>query len=216
MKKLVIFDFDGTVADTSEGILFCYREAARLMNYPPAPDENFDGVIGGNVDAGFRKVYGMSALLSERAQELYRQLYAEKGMYMLKPYEGIEDCFRQLKAAGFLIALATLKHEKFAKPILDNLRLSQYFDCICAYNGDKDCDKQRLLHNACRALSVSEESSVLVGDSAFDATGAKSAGIDFVAVTYGLGFSNHQQAATSGADVVVSDVNEIFGAVKAL
>ncbi|MGN0113908.1 MAG: HAD family hydrolase [Acutalibacteraceae bacterium] len=216
MKKLVIFDFDGTVADTSEGILYCYRETARLMNYPPAPEKNFDGVIGGNVDAGFRKVYGMSTRQSEKAALLYRQLYAEKGMYMLKPYDGIEECFKQLKDCGFLIALATLKHEKFAKPILDNLGLSQYFDCICAYNGDKNCDKQQLLHNACRALAVSEESSVLIGDSAYDAEGAKSAGIDFVAVTYGFGFSNSQQAAASGADAVVSDVDEIFNAVKAL
>lgn len=216
MKKLAIFDFDGTIADTSEGILYCYDHGAEHFGYAPAPRERYEGVIGGHVDAGFRKVYGMDEEQSQQAMLLYRELYHEKGMFLASLYPGIRETFQTLKESGVLIALATLKHERFAQNMLEQLGVVQYFDCICAFDGSEGCDKKSLLLKACRTLDVTEADSVLIGDSAFDAIGAETAGMDFLAVTYGLGFKTKEQAAQQKYIGILGKASEIAPAVLSL
>lgn len=216
MKRLAIFDFDGTLADTSEGILYCYDHGAAQLGYVPAPREQYEGVIGGHVDAGFRKVYGMDRALSERAMQIYRKLYQEKGMYLAHLYDGMERTLRRLKDAGIRIALATLKHERFAEKMLQNLGVADYFDCICAFDGSAGCDKKVLLHRVCRTLNIPEQDSVLIGDSVFDAIGAEQAGMDFLAVTYGLGFRNAAQAQEQANVGVLASADEIYPALICL
>lgn len=216
MKKLVIFDLDGTLADTSGGILWCYGEAARRMGLLPAEQERYEGVIGGQVDAGFQKVCGMNPADSEKAAQLYRELYVQKRIFMARLYDGIEACLRDLKACGCLIALATLKHERFAGKMLENLHILRYFDGLCAYDGTPECRKASLLEKACRILSIEKEDSLLVGDSLFDAQGAALAGVDFLAVTYGLGFHSRSQADAYPRVGCVASPAEIFPQIAAL
>ena len=216
MKKLVIFDFDGTLADTSPGILYCYNAAAVDFGYEKAPVERFAGIIGGHVDEGMQKVFGMEKQQSFAAAEKYREYYNQKGQRMATLYPGMETVLKRLKEQEKKIALATLKHERFAEQMLIFLKIRDYFDGICAFNGKSDCTKASLLQNACKTLQIPEKDSVLVGDSVFDAKGAETVGMDFIAVLYGLGFQKKEDLKDLQISAVCKTPDQLLDAVAAL
>ena len=79
MKKLVIFGFDGTIADTSPGILYCFNTTASAMGYQPVDHEALYGVIGIPLEEGFRKLFNMKEDEIEYAANNYSKLYSQKG-----------------------------------------------------------------------------------------------------------------------------------------
>ena len=131
MKKLIIFDYDGTLADTSPGIRYCYNTTAASMGFAPRLHrEDFFGVIGASLEEGFLRLWpDMPQQLLPHAVANYRTLYAKKGKDLPAPlYEGVQQTLLQLKRMGLLLAVATLKHEQF---IYDMLRTNQRV--FCAY-----------------------------------------------------------------------------------
>lgn len=196
MKKLVIFDFDGTISDTSPGIRHCYNATAAAMGYAPHPErEDFFGVIGGSLEHGFAKLWPqMSPEEIQRAVTEYRERYATEGVALPAPlYPEMKETLEILKANGVLLAVATLKHKRFIGRMLEDLHIDHLFDAVCAYqNGET---KQDLLEEACCLTGATPKESLLVGDSAFDGQGAQACGMDFAAALYGWGFRSEEDAA---------------------
>ena len=195
MKKLIIFDYDGTLADTSPGIRYCYNTTAASMGFAPRLHrEDFFGVIGASLDEGFLRLWpDMPQQLLPHAVANYRTLYAKKGKDLPAPlYEGVQQTLLQLKRMGLLLAVATLKHEQFIYDMLRTNQIDGLFDAVCAYKGNEK--KSDLLKAACRCTNIHPEKSLLVGDSAFDGQGAQSIPMDFVAALYGWGFQNETEA----------------------
>ena len=83
MKKLIIFGFDGTIADTSPGIIYCMNTTATSMGYTPVDHESMYGVIGTPLGQGFQKLYKMSDDEIEYATNNYSKLYSQKGREMM-------------------------------------------------------------------------------------------------------------------------------------
>lgn len=194
MKKLIIFDYDGTLADTSPGICHCYNTTAAEMGYPTHPDrEDFFGVIGGSLEQGFPKLWpDMTPEQITRAVVRYRELYAEEGRFLPAPlYNGMKETLIALKEQGYRLAVATLKHHRFIHGMLQDNHIETLFDAVCAYRGQET--KSDLLREACRLTGVSPEESLLVGDSAYDGHGAQSLPMDFVAALYGWGFRKKEE-----------------------
>ena len=195
MKKLIIFDFDGTLADTSPGIQHCYNATAVAMGYEPyTKREDFFGVIGGSLEHGFMKLWpDMSSEEFSRAVTEYRERYASEGILLPAPlYPGMKSTLEVLKEKQFKLAVATLKHRRFIHHMMENLQIDAWFDAVCAYqNGES---KRDLLEEACRLTDVSVQESVLVGDSAFDGEGARAFGMEFIAALYGWGFRKEEDA----------------------
>ena len=206
MKQLVIFDLDGTLLDTSAGIIHCYNETARHFGAAPADKARFQGIIGGPLKAGFEKLYGLGDATADQAVAHYRVLYEQTGMRMYDIYPGIADLLAQLREAGVQTAVATLKLEKFAKIMLAEAGL--VFDAIFGEDGT-GLSKAHLLQQAMARLGMSPGQSLLVGDSIYDAQGAQQAGLDFIAVTYGWGFANRDDAARSVHSAIAESVAEL-------
>lgn len=119
MKKLVVFGFDGTLADTAPGILYCFNTTAVAMGYEPVEHSALYGVIGAPLEYGFKTLFNMSDDEIEYAVKNYSKLYSQKGKEMFTVYDGIYDALRELKKSGFKLAIATQKHRMFTTDILE-------------------------------------------------------------------------------------------------
>lgn len=190
--KLVLFDFDGTIADTSEGILDAHRFALESMGREIPEESVLRSVIGGNLLETYKSKFGFKDSDARRAVDIYRGRYAEEGIYKARLYDGFEKVLQSIKDHGAYIGVATLKAEKFAKIMLEHMGVAQYFDCVCGMDEQDTLDKAGLIKKSMAYLFVENNETVLVGDSTNDLKGANKAGVNFVAVTYGFGFKKDE------------------------
>ena len=188
MYKLVIFDLDGTLADTSEGIYNAHRYTTQAMGIE-LKKHSLDGVIGGELLKIYQQRFSLDEENARRAVDIYRKWYQENGILQATLYDGMKDTLAFLKEQGYLLAVATLKREDFAKILLENLGVAEYFDWIYGMDREDTLNKEKLIRKCMVSADAVESETVLVGDSANDAKGAEACGVDFVAVTYGFGFT---------------------------
>ena len=191
--KLAVFDMDGTLADTSEGILNCHRYAHKMMDRPEPTDEELDGVIGGPLLDSYRTRFGFSEEDAKQAVKIYRERYAEQGIYEAKLYDGMQETLQQLKANGMKLAVATLKAERFAKIMLVNMGVAELFDVIYGVDDNDKRTKAELIQMCMDTLQIDKSETVMIGDSSHDLNGAKECNVDFIGVTYGFGFKNDEK-----------------------
>lgn len=191
--KLILFDLDGTLADTSQGIIECHRYTNEVMGKPISDLKTLRSAIGGPLLHTYQTRFGYHAADAKRAVEIYREHYAEVGEQGSILYPGINACLDELNGHGYLLAVATLKEQRLARSILTALGIASYFNLIHGMDPHDTLTKKDLVELCMHELSVPAEYCILVGDSVHDAVGAEKAGIDFLGVTYGFGFSPQQE-----------------------
>lgn len=189
----IIFDLDGTLADTSEGIYNCIRYAQAKMALPPITPEQMRSHIGPPMHESFERNFHLSGPDLEKAVGYYKEYALTKGLFEASLYEGIPELLSRLKERGCKIAVATLKYEETARKMLSFLNIAQCFDVICGTLSDVKLTKAQLLEKSIRCCEGTKETSLLVGDSSYDAVGAQEAGIGFLGVTYGFGFTSKRE-----------------------
>lgn len=217
MKKLVIIGFDGTIADTSPGILYCMNMTAISMGYKPVAHDALYGVIGVSLEQGFRSLYGMKEDEIEYAMNNYSKLYSMKGEEMILIYDGIDKSLAKLKESGCKLALVTQKNEKFLNNMLSVYnKIGDLFDLVCATNVEVDIEKTDMLRNACATLGIPLEDSVFIGDSYVDALAAREIGIDFAAALYGWGFRSREDAEQYNCKAFFENAGEIYARLSSV
>ena len=210
MKKLVIIGFDGTIADTAPGILYCMNTTALSMGYTPVAHDALYGVIGVSLEQGFMNLYGMKEDEIEYAMNQYSKLYSIKGEEMILIYDGIPEALQKLKADGMKLAIATQKNEKFINNMLAVYSyIGCLFDTVCATNVEREMTKTDMLRQVCADLEVDPAEAVFVGDSYVDAIAAQEAGIDFAAALYGWGFRSQEDAEQYNCKTYLNNAGEI-------
>lgn len=190
MKKLIVFDMDGTLADTSPGILNSHRHAHKMMGRPVPDDKALEGVIGGPLLKQFTDRFGYSEPDAREAVTIYRNYYAEKGLLEAELYPGMAEALRQLHNSGCKLGVATLKAERFVKVMLEHMGVADCFDAIYGMDEADTRTKTMLIDMCMEATGCSREETVMVGDSIHDLNGARLSGVDFLGVTYGFGFKD--------------------------
>ena len=191
--KLIIFDMDGTLADTSPGILNCHKHANVMMGRPEPSDSELDGIIGGPLLKTYTDKFKFSEEDARKAVEIYRARYAQIGVLEADLYNGMKETLENLKKDGFKLAVATLKAEQFAKLMLKNMGVADLFDVIHGVDMKDSLTKSGLVNLCLKELNVNAENAILVGDSIHDLLGAKESGVGFVAAMYGFGFKTEQE-----------------------
>lgn len=188
MYKCVLFDMDGTLVNTYRGIFNSYKYAFHKIGRE-FPGKKFVGkAIGAPLLSVFQEELGLSKESAEQAVIYYREYYSEFGKNEAELYDGIEESLEKLKAQGIYLGVATLKREIFAKEILNDLNLMQYFDSVCGIDEKDKLTKSDLLKKCMNQLEVLPSETLLVGDSEYDAEGAEDTEVAFMAVLYGFGF----------------------------
>lgn len=187
--KLVIMDMDGTIADTSPGILDSYRHVAYFLGVPVPEDEVMFSRMGGSLPENIARIYELDAEGARRATDAYREYYGREGFLKAEPYDGIRELLEALGAEGIPVSIATMKLEEYAKLQVAHWGLESAFQSV---NGSDvlDCQsKSDLIDRALYHAGVEPEEALMVGDTANDYRGAVESGVPFLAVTYGYGFT---------------------------
>ena len=208
--KLIIFDFDGTLADTSEGILNCHKHALVAMGRPEPADEELAGIIGGQLLKTYIERFGFSEEDAVKAVKIYRDRYAEKGIYEFKFYDGIKEVLTNLKERGYKTAIATLKAERFAKIMVEEKGFADLFDVVHGVDEQDILTKSDLIDMCINETNTEKVDSIMVGDSKNDAVGAQKSGIDFLALTYGFGLKTIEELNEANAKFIVASPLEIL------
>ena len=217
MKKLVIIGFDGTIADTAPGILYCMNTTALSMGYTPVAHDALYGVIGVSLEQGFMKLYGMKEDEIEYAMNQYSKLYSIKGEEMILIYDGIAEALKKLKDSGVMLAIVTQKNEKFINNMLAVYSyIGELFDMVCATNVEREMEKTDMLREVCEDLQVDVGEAVFVGDSYVDAVAAGEVGIDFAAALYGWGFRSQEDAEQYNCKAYLNSAAELEHKLSAL
>lgn len=193
MKKLVIFDFDGTIADTSKSILGSIQYVQKQMGLPEISYEQKLSHIGPPMEESYARNFGLSGDLLEKAVSLHKEYAVKKGFLEVQIYSGIPELLQSLKANGRLVAVATLKNQTTVERIINHFELTDFFDFVKGTLPGKNTDKSALIKSCIKKFNAKESECIIVGDSIYDAVGAKELGVDFVGVTYGFGFRSQQE-----------------------
>lgn len=189
MKKVILFDLDGTVIDSEEGVTKCVQYALQHFGIDEPDLRKLRVFIGPPLRGQFMKVYELTAEQAEEAVVKYRERYSVTGMYECRLYPHVEETLQNLKEKGYLLALASSKNESACVDILKHLEIDHYFDLIGGATDDgKISQKADVLHMVMERLGLLDvKDYVLIGDTRFDAAGAKAVGMDCIGVTYGFG-----------------------------
>lgn len=211
MKKTIFFDLDGTLTDSSEGIIESMKYMIQKMGFEPLSDATLFSFIGPPIVESLKETYGINEEQAREATKVYRDYFKKVGLMKLTVYPGIEDMLATL-AQSHHLGVATSKPEIFATEILERLNLARYFDLICGANPEeKREDKTTILGYALEQIPQ-QETMIMVGDRKYDMIGAKKNGIKALGVSYGFGSVAELQAA--GADQIVDRVAAIPSVIE--
>lgn len=203
MKKydIALFDLDGTISASAEGIRYCLEKTLDVMDKPHPDLSDYSKFIGPPLLNTFQKLCGLSAQEAQQAVEIYVKLYDVDGLRMNALFEGIEETLDECKKNGIRLAVCSSKHEAIATQVVELLKVDKYFDKICGSTIDGSRkEKEELIPYALSKLNASESDRVvMIGDTKFDAIGAKKCNVDFIGVTYGYG--THEDMVNAGAEV---------------
>ncbi len=187
MKDAVLFDLDGTLTDSGEGIMKSVRYAFEQMKVPVPDDEHLRLFVGPPLAVTFPQ-FGIPADQVDEAIQQYRIDYNQHGSKFLnKVYPGIPELLSGLQNEGFQLYVATSKPEILAKEILERFDLSRYFVRVAGASLDHSREsKADVLRYLLQQTGCSGHE-VMVGDTLSDIRGAHALGIPCIAVSWGYG-----------------------------
>ena len=207
MAKAILFDLDGTLTDSGEGILNCATVTLEHFGLPVPSREEMRVFVGPPLRDTFFK-YGVPTERLDEAVAVYRKRYIPIGMFENSPYDGIENLLKKLKAQGHRLYVATSKPEWMAVEILTKFGLAPYFDIIsgATMDGVRDAKADVIAYLLEQTGTVSE--AMMVGDTAFDVIGAAAHGIPTIGVSWGYG--TVESMVTAGAAGIANTMDELF------
>ncbi len=185
--KTVIFDFDGTLADTARGILRCALEALHAFGFDETDNERLRGFIGPPLLDSFM-CYSHDEEIARGMVSKYREHYRGGGIFECDLYDGVTDMLSALSAAGVQMAIASSKPGEFVRKILAHLGIDGFFSFVSApVIGQPEPSKAQLIEAVIENLNADKATTLMVGDRMFDIDGAAQAGVMSAGVLYGFG-----------------------------
>lgn len=186
---IALFDLDGTISESAEGIKYCIKLTLDEMGKPHPDLSDYSKYIGPPLVKTFQNLCLLSEEQAQKAVEIYVKHYDVEGLKRNRLYDGIVDVLKACNDNGVLISVCSSKNEKIAKEVVDLLGVTKYFDALCGSNIDGTRkEKEELIPYALSTLGTKDGARVvMIGDTKFDCIGAKKCSVDFIGVTYGYG-----------------------------
>ncbi len=208
--RAVLFDWDGTVADTRPGIFNSVRYAIGQYGIADRPDDELRYFIGPPLYDGFEHVFGVSPELANELTDTYRVYYRDKGIFECNVYDGVGDLLRELHDAGVKTAVVSSKPKEFLDRLVEHFGLAEHLDAVIGPAMDNhNSNKTVLVNQALKELMLLPSTVAMIGDRHFDMEGAKAAGVNAVGVLYGYG--TEEELCAAGADAVCEQVADLRG-----
>ena len=208
--RAVLFDWDGTVADTRPGIFNSVRYAIGQYGIADKPDDELRYFIGPPLYDGFEHVFGVSPELANELTDTYRVYYRDKGIFECNVYDGVGDLLRELHDAGVKTAVVSSKPKEFLDRLVEHFGLAEHLDAVVGPAMDNhNSNKTVLVNQALKELMLLSSTVAMIGDRHFDMEGAKAAGVNAVGVLYGYG--TEEELCKAGADAICDQVADLRG-----
>lgn len=207
MKRTILFDLDGTLTDSAEGVINSFLPALKYFELPIPDRADMKFVVGPPLRDSFLRL-GIREEDVEKAVEIYRKRYVPTGMFENAPFPGISAMLAALKDAGHELYVATSKPEGMATEILNKFCLAGYFDKIygASMDGSRDT-KDKVIAYLLEELGP-RENIIMVGDTHYDVEGAAVHGIKTIGVTWGYG--NAKDMIAAGAVKIVNSPAQLL------
>ena len=202
MTKYLVFDFDGTLADTTEGIIITTQETLRRMGLPVVSAERFRPVIGLSLKDCFRYGTQTPEKRLDEAAEVYRRLFDGIAVPRTTPYEGVPETLEALRRRGLRLGIATSRSGRTLRMLLDVLGIRDFFSELAATDEvehPKPAPDLALL--LMERLGARPEETVVIGDTVFDLQMGRAAGCRTVGVTWGN--QPREQIGTASPDWII-------------
>ena len=189
MIEAVLFDFDGTLADSSEGIFRTALNTVRRLGIEREyTDEELRRFVGPPLRECFRVAFSLDEAYLDEAVDIYRAEYDRDGRFGMHLYPGMKEALEELKGMGIRLGVASYKQERLVKACLGYLGVDHLFDAARGSSLSEDLTKGDIIELALDDLGVDRRFVVMVGDTEADLRGSLEAGTGFIGVTYGFGF----------------------------
>ena len=212
MKKAILFDLDGTLTDSGEGIINCASLALRHFGLPVPEREAMRVFVGPPLRDMFFK-FGVPADRLDEAVEVYRSRYIPIGKFENTPYPGIHDLLSQLRQEGHTLYVATSKPEQMSMDILNKFELAQYFDLLAGATLDGSRDTKADVIAYLLQQTGSDMEAIMVGDTVYDVVGAAHHGIPTIGVSWGYG--SVPEMVEAGAKAIAHTMEELHALLNA-
>ena len=210
MRKCVIFDLDGTLTQSEEGIWNGVRYAARKLGFPEPDAATLHKFIGPPLGYSFREFMGMDEAMAETATTTYREYYNAGGLFENRVYPGVRRLLRTLKQEGWYIGVATGKPQRTSERVIAHFGLDKFIEKICGPTADHRADKIDLIRNALpEGWNAQTDEIWMVGDRKFDVEGAIGAGVTSIGVGYGYG--SEEELRGAGCTHYCATVEDVIG-----
>ena len=210
----ILFDLDGTITDPAEGITNSIIYSLRRFGIEESDRKKLYAFIGPPLYASYEKYYGFSHEQAVKAVDVYREYYADRGIFECYLYDGMAELLRELSESAKII-LATSKPTVFATRILEHFGIGGRFDFVAGSELDGGrIEKGDVIAYAARSRGFAPEKALMVGDRKHDIIGAAANGMDAVGVLYGYGSRAELEGA--GAKSIADDVGGLHSLLAGL
>ena len=202
-----LFDFDGTVADTGEGIRKSVAYSLEKMGFPALPEATLSRFIGPPLHDSYVEYCGMTDDEAEAAIAAYRERYVDVGLYESALYPGMATLLRALKRGGAWVAIASAKPAFMLERLAKHFGIDRYLDAISGTGLDRHSADKRDLILAALPEGADLSRACMCGDRRFDVEAAKALGLAGVGADYG--YSLPGELAGAGADAVFEHLTDM-------
>ncbi len=206
--KHIIFDLDGTLSDSREGIYNAYTHTFNKLGLKDPGREQLKSLIGPTLQKGFADMFGLQGPENDKAVQVFREYYGSKGLFENTLYAGMDTLLEKLYYSGANLYVATSKYIVFAKQVLEHFKVARYFKEIAGIDYGGKSTKVDLIAGILRRNGIHDPIDVVViGDTRFDIDAATELAIDSIGVAYG--FSSGDEMASCNPDFIAYTVSDL-------
>ncbi len=204
----IIFDLDGTLSDSREGIFNAYEHTIKTLGLIDPGKEKLKSLIGPPLQKGFTEVFNLRDEQLSEAVKVFREYYATKGLFENELYNDIKTLLENLFLSGASLYVATSKYNLYANQVLDYFGIRKYFKEIAGTDYKGSVSKVDLITGILMRNAIADPMDVVViGDTKYDIDAATELDIDSIGVAYG--FSNEEEIYACNPDYVAKKVSDL-------
>lgn len=207
-RGLVLFDFDGTLANTVPAITSTARTVLLHHGRTDADLGDLRRLVGPPFPQAYSLVYGFSEEEAAQITQEYREIYHGLGPAGWPLFDGVRELLRDLRAAGRRLAVASSKRTEMVGGALADNGVEDLFDVALGKPSDENVRKADTIRRALAELGASPDEAVMVGDRHHDVEAALACGIPCVGVSYG-GTGDLAEFSEAGACSVADSIDEL-------
>jgi phosphoglycolate phosphatase len=207
-RRIVLFDFDGTVADTKDAIINTATHVLMEHGLDREQLGNVSRLIGPPFPEAFSMVYGLTPQEAQAVTDAYRAIYTTLGLEAWPLFDGMRELVADLRVQGKQVCVATSKKQDVLERALADEGMSDAFDLVVGKPSDREFTKAQTIALILDQLEATPDEAVMVGDRHHDVDGARECGVPCIGVTYG-GTGDYAELAGAGACRVVDTVGQL-------